>query len=59
MLCVASDIKPNIGGKKAPPTIDITINDEPSFVSLPKPAMPNENMVGNMIDIKKETPIKA
>ena len=59
MLWVASDIRPNTGGKNAPPTIDITINDEPSFVSLPKPAIPSENMVGNMIDIKKATPINA
>ena len=53
ILCVLSDIKPIIGGKTAPPTIAMTINDPPSLVFSPSPLIPNAKMVGNMSDIKK------
>ena len=53
-----SAIHPITGGKTAPPTMAITINDEAFFVFGPKSLIPNANMVGNMIDIKKKTPYK-
>ena len=37
----------------APPTIDITISDEPSFACSPTPRMPNAKIVGNPTDMKK------
>ena len=39
--------------KYAPPTIDITIKEEAILLSSPRSFIPNANMVGNMIDIKK------
>lgn len=54
-----SDIKPITGGTTAPPTIDMIINDEAFFVCSPRFLTPNANMVGNIMDIKKKTPINA
>ncbi len=56
---IASEMRPIITGKMAPPTIDIMINEEPSFVFEPSPRMPREKIVGNMIDIKNSTPVNA
>ena len=50
---------PNPNGNIAPPTIDITIREDAILVSLPKSAIPSEKIVGNIIDIKKATPISA
>ena len=58
-MLLISDTQPIIGGIVAPPTIPIITNDEPNFVFEPNPTILNENTVGNMIDIKKVTPIKA
>lgn len=57
-MLVLSAISPIIGGKIAPPTIDITIKEEALFVSGPRSLIPNANIVGNIIDIKKKTPNK-
>lgn len=57
-ILVLSAINPITGGKTAPPTIDITIKDEAFFVFGPRSLIPSANMVGNMIDIKKNTPNK-
>ena len=56
---VLSVMKPKIRGSIAPPTIDITIKLLAISVSDPKFFMPSENIVGNMIDIKKQIPINA
>jgi hypothetical protein len=53
-----SAIQPISGGKIAPPTIAITIKEDAFFVLGPRSLIPNANMVGNMIDIKKNTPYK-
>ena len=45
-------------GANAPPTIDIIKSDDPFFVFDPSPRIPNEKIVGNIIDIKNSTPIK-
>jgi len=58
-MLVISDTLPIIGGIIAPPTIPIITNDDPNFVFVPNPLILKENMVGNMIDIKNATPIKA
>jgi hypothetical protein len=50
-----SEIKPIMTGKKAPPAIAITTNDDPSSVSSFMSSMASENMVGNMIDSKNGT----
>src|SRR5687767_2282772 len=55
MLPVLSDITPINGGKMAPPTIDITRNEEAIFVSSPRSFIPSAKMVGNMIDMKNGT----
>ncbi len=54
MELVISDIHPIKGGKSAPPTMDITMNDEAFFVCGPRSLMPSANRVGNMIDMKKK-----
>ena len=59
MLFVLSAIYPSIGGKIAPPTIDMIIKLDPDFVSIPRSCIPKAKMVGNIIDIKKEMPITA
>src|SRR6185437_1181728 len=38
---------PMNGAAIAPPTMDITIRDEPSLVCSPSPRMPSAKMVGN------------
>ena len=43
-----------IGVIIAPPTTDITNNDEPNLVWSPRPRILNANMVGNIMDIKKK-----
>ena len=58
-ILLLSATKPITGGIKAPPTIAMITNDEPIFVKDPKPRILNENIVGNMIDIKNATPINA
>lgn len=50
-----SAIHPMNIGKIAPPTIAITINDEAFLVFSPKSLIPKAKMVGNMIDIRKNT----
>ena len=55
-MLVLSAINPIKGGKTAPPTIDITIKDEAFFVFAPKSLIPSANIVGNIIDMKKNTP---
>lgn len=42
-------------GANAPPTIDITSNEDAIFVSSPNSFIPKANIVGNMIDMKKGT----
>src|SRR5690349_3335488 len=42
------------GGATAPPTIDITISDEPSLVYSPSPRIPSAKIVGNPTDMKKK-----
>jgi hypothetical protein len=54
-----SDTLPMITGNIAPPTIAIISKEEPSLVFDPRPRMPREKIVGNMMDIKNSTPIKA
>ena len=49
-----SEIHPMNGGKIAPPTIAITINEDAFFVCSPNPFIPSAKIVGNMIDIKKK-----
>src|SRR6059058_3375677 len=49
----ASEMRPMIAGKNAPPTIAITISDEPRFVSAPRFLMPSAKMVGNIMEWKK------
>ncbi len=49
-----SAINPIMAGNKAPPTMDITINEEAFLVCTPKSLMPNAKIVGNIIDIKKK-----
>jgi hypothetical protein len=58
-LAVISEIIPIIGGNKAPPTIDITINEDPILVLCPSPSIPIEKIVGNMMLIKKDMAIKV
>ena len=59
MLFVASEINPSTGGRNAPPTIDITINEEPIFVLFPSPSIPIEKIVGNIMLIKNAIAIKV
>ena len=54
-----SAIKPIIDGNKAPPTIDITINEAAFLVLSPKSLIPKAKMVGNMIDIQKKITYNA
>ena len=54
-----SDINPMTGGTTAPPTIDIIISEEAFFVCSPRFLTPSANIVGNIMDIKKNTPINA
>src|SRR5256885_2229262 len=49
----ASEMRPMIAGKNAPPTMAITISDEPRFVSAPRFLMPSAKMVGNIMEWKK------
>lgn len=51
-----SAINPITGGKTAPPTIDITINEDAFFVLGPRSFIPRAKIVGNIIDMKKNTP---
>ena len=53
-----SAINPITGGKTAPPTIDITMKEDAFFVFGPRSLIPKANIVGNMIDIKKNTPYR-
>ena len=59
MLPVRSEINPKSGGNIAPPTIDITINDEPILVLWANPSIPMGKMVGNMMLIKKAVAMKV
>jgi hypothetical protein len=59
MLPVISEINPKTGGSKAPPTIDITIKEDPIFVLCPRPSIPIEKIVGNMILMKKAIATKV
>ena len=52
---VTSEIHPINGGNSAPPTIDITMKDDPFLVWGPKFFIPRAKIVGNIIDIKKKT----
>lgn len=54
-----SAIHPMNGGKTAPPTIDITMNDEAFFVFGPKSFIPSAKIVGNVMDMKKKIRYKA
>lgn len=54
-----SEMAPIIGGKNAPPATAITRKDAPRLVCGPKPLIASAKIVGNMIDIKKNTPYKA
>src|ERR1700757_850931 len=51
-----SAIWPMNGAAIAPPTIDITMSDEPSFVYSPRPRMPSAKIVGKPTDMKKNVP---
>lgn len=51
-----SETWPINGGKTAPPTIAITINDAAFLVCGPRSLIPSAKIVGNMIDMKKNTP---
>ncbi len=42
-----------MGGIKAPPTIDIMINEEANLLPSPKSLQAKAKMVGNIIDWKK------
>lgn len=55
-ILVLSAMSPMTGGKTAPPTIDITTNDDAFFVFGPRSLIASAKMVGNMIDMKKNTP---
>lgn len=48
-----SAINPIKGGQKAPPATDITKNDAPFLVKVPKSRIPSAKMVGNITDMKK------
>ena len=48
-----------IGGIKAPPTIDMIINEEANLLPSPKSLQASAKMVGNMIDWKKYTIMSA
>src|SRR5882724_2370067 len=48
----ASDMRPMIAGKNAPPRIAMTRSDEPRLVSGPRFLMLNAKMVGNMMEWK-------
>lgn len=49
-----SAIHPMKIGNMAPPTMDMTRNDEALLVCSPISFIPSEKMVGNMMDIKKK-----
>ena len=48
----ASEIRPMIAGKNAPPTIAITRREEPRLVAEPRFLMLNAKIVGNMMEWK-------
>ena len=48
-----SAIQPIKTGQTAPPTIIITIIEEPFFVNPPRFFIPNAKIVGNIIDMQK------
>src|SRR5882762_11831716 len=48
----ASEMRPMIDGKNAPPRIAMTRSDEPRLVSAPRFLMLNAKMVGNMMEWK-------
>ncbi len=50
-----SEICPISGGNTAPPTTAIIIIEAPFLVCGPKSFIPKAKMVGNMIDISKNT----
>lgn len=52
-IFVDSDISPIKGGKKAPPTMAMTIIDPPIFVWTPSPLILSAKLVGYISDIKK------
>ncbi len=54
-----SAIQPIAGGKTAPPTTAITIKEEAFLVLGPKSFIPKAKMVGNMMDMKKNTSYRA
>jgi hypothetical protein len=45
-----SEMNPIIAGKRAPPIIEATNKDDPSFVYRPSCLMLRAKMVGNMIE---------
>ena len=49
-MFVASEMRPMIAGKIAPPMMAITMNDEPRLVNGPRFLMPRAKMVGNMME---------
>ena len=59
MLPVISEIYPKTGGSKAPPTIDITINEYPIFVFCQSQSIHIEKIVGNIMLIKNSIAIKV
>src|SRR4030042_5060073 len=48
-----SAIRPMMTGMIAPPTIDITRNEDAFLVNGPRSFIPRAKIVGNMTDIKK------
>ena len=46
----ASEMRPIIAGKNAPPRIAMTRSDEPRLVREPRFLMLNAKMVGNMME---------
>src|SRR3569623_898468 len=58
-ILVKSDTAASTNGIAAPTTMPMINNDELFFVFLPRPLILKEKIDGNMIDIKKVTPIIA
>jgi len=48
-----SAMKPISFGRRAPPMIAITMNEDAFLAREPSPWMPSAKIVGNMIDMKK------
>ena len=50
---MASAVKPNKPGIKAPPTIAVQSKPEPFGLKSPKPSMAKVKMVGNIMELNK------